>query len=44
MVPGCPALVRYADDMAACCHNQQQAQQVKARLAAWLTPTGLAFN
>jgi RNA-directed DNA polymerase len=44
LVPGCPALVRYADDMVACCHSRQQAQQVKARLAAWLAPRGLAFN
>jgi RNA-directed DNA polymerase len=43
-MPGSPALVRYADDMVACCHSRQQAQQVKARLAAWLAPRGLAFN
>jgi RNA-directed DNA polymerase len=27
-----------------CCHTRQQAEQVKARLAAWLAPRGLAFN
>jgi RNA-directed DNA polymerase len=27
-----------------CCHAQRQAQQVKAELAEWLTPRGLAFN
>ena len=27
-----------------CCHSRQQAEQVKARLAAWLAPRGLAFN
>ena len=27
-----------------CCHSRQQAEQVKARLAAWLRPRGLAFN
>jgi RNA-directed DNA polymerase len=26
------------------CHSQRQAEQVKARLAAWLAPRGLAFN
>jgi hypothetical protein len=26
------------------CHSRQQAEQVKARLAAWLAPRGLAFN
>lgn len=37
-------LVRYADDMVACCHSRQQAEQVKAQLAAWLAPRGLTFN
>ncbi|MCO6009585.1 hypothetical protein NE236_31900 [Actinoallomurus purpureus] len=32
-VAGCPIAVRYADDMIALCHSQEQAQQVKARLA-----------
>ena len=27
-----------------CCHSRQQAEQVKARLAEWLEPKGLAFN
>src|SRR6266699_4404427 len=26
------------------CHSRQQAEQVKARLADWLAPRGLAFN
>lgn len=39
-----PVLVRYADDMVALCHSRQQAEQIKARLAAWLTPRGLSFN
>jgi RNA-directed DNA polymerase len=39
-----PALTRYADDLVVCCHTRQQAEQVKARLAAWLAPRGLAFN
>lgn len=43
-VPGTPILVRYADDMVACCHSRQQAEQVKARLAEWLAPRGLIFN
>ena len=41
---GSPALTRYADDLVACCHSRQQAEQVKAQLAAWLAPRGLAFN
>src|ERR1700694_5352909 len=39
-----PALIRYADDLVALCHSRQQADQIKARLAAWLAPRGLAFN
>jgi RNA-directed DNA polymerase len=41
---GSPVLIRYADDMVALCHSQQQAGHVKARLAQWLAPRGLAFN
>jgi RNA-directed DNA polymerase len=40
----CPVVVRYADDLVALCHSQDQARQVQARLAEWLTPRGLAFN
>jgi RNA-directed DNA polymerase len=39
-----PALVRYADDFVVLCHTRQDATEIKARLAAWLTPRGLAFN
>jgi RNA-directed DNA polymerase len=39
-----PALTRYADDLVVCCHSRQDAEQVKARLAEWLEPRGLAFN
>jgi RNA-directed DNA polymerase len=39
-----PVLIRYADDLIALCHSQEQALQVKARLAKWLAPRGLAFN
>jgi RNA-directed DNA polymerase len=39
-----PVVVRYADDMVACCHSRQQAEQVKAKLAQWLAPRGLVFN
>jgi RNA-directed DNA polymerase len=42
--PGSPVVVRYADDLLALCHTREQAEQVKARLAAWLTPRGLVFN
>ncbi len=43
-VAGSPVAIRYADDMVVLCHSQQQAAQVKARLAEWLAPRGLAFN
>jgi RNA-directed DNA polymerase len=36
--PGSPVVVRYADDLVALCHSREQAEQVKARLADWLTP------
>jgi RNA-directed DNA polymerase len=39
-----PVVIRYADDLVVCCHTRQQAEQVKAQLAAWLAPRGLAFN
>jgi RNA-directed DNA polymerase len=41
---GSPVVIRYADDLVALCHSQQQAQQVKARLVEWLAPRGLVFN
>ncbi len=41
---GTPVLIRYADDFVVHCHTRQEALEVKARLAAWLTPRGLAFN
>jgi RNA-directed DNA polymerase len=42
--PDSPMLIRYADDFVALCRTRDEAIQVKARLAAWLTPRGLAFN
>jgi len=44
VMPGSPVAVRYADDVVVLCHSQQQAEQVKAQLAGWLAPRGLAFN
>jgi RNA-directed DNA polymerase len=44
VAPGSPVLVVYADDFLALCRSRAQAEEVKARLAAWLTPRGLAFN
>jgi RNA-directed DNA polymerase len=41
---GSPVLTRYADDYVAMCYSRQQAEEVKARLAAWLAPRGLSFN
>ena len=43
-VAGTPVLVRYADDYVAMCYSAQQAEEVKAALAAWLAPRGLSFN
>jgi RNA-directed DNA polymerase len=43
-VSGSPVLVGYADDYVAMCDSRQQAEQVKARLAAWLEPRGLRLN
>ena len=37
-------LVRYCDDFVGLLPRQQQAEQVKAPLAGWLAPRGLAFN
>ena len=39
-----PVVVRYADDLLAMCLSREQAEEVKARLAAWLAPRGLVFN
>ena len=39
-----PVLIRYADDLIVLCHSRDEAFQVKARLADWLAPRGLAFN
>jgi RNA-directed DNA polymerase len=41
---GCPVTIRYADDFVTLCHTRQEAHKVKARLAKWLEPRGLAFN
>jgi RNA-directed DNA polymerase len=41
---GSPVLIRYADDFVVHCHTRQETLEVKARLAVWLTPRGLAFN
>jgi RNA-directed DNA polymerase len=39
-----PVLIRYADDFVVHCHTRQDALEIKARLARWLAPRGLAFN
>jgi RNA-directed DNA polymerase len=44
IMPGSPIAIRYADDMVVLCHSQEQAARVKAQLAEWLAPRGLAFN
>lgn len=43
-MPGSPVVIRYADDLVALCRTKEQAEKVKAGLAEWLTPRGLAFN
>lgn len=43
-VKGCPAVIRYADDLLALCYSREQAEQVKIQLADWLAPRGLVFN
>jgi RNA-directed DNA polymerase len=42
--PGTPVVTRYADDLVVLCVSEDQAQQVKQQLAAWLAPKGLTFN
>src|SRR5215470_8558689 len=44
LMPESPVAVRYADDVVVLCGSQRQAEQVKAQLAKWLAPRGLAFN
>jgi RNA-directed DNA polymerase len=44
IMPGSPIAIRYADDMIVLCHSQEQTARVKAQLAGWLAPRGLAFN
>ena len=39
-----PTVIRYADDLVALCHTRQDALEIKAKLAKWLAPRGLAFN
>ncbi len=43
-MPDSVVLVRYADDFVVLCHSREQAHEIKATLAAWLTPRGLAIN
>jgi RNA-directed DNA polymerase len=42
--PDSPVVIRYADDLVACAHSREQAEQTKSRLAEWLAPRGLVFN
>jgi len=41
---GAPVVIRYADDWVALCHSRDEAVQVRARVADWLAPRGLALN
>lgn len=44
LVSGSATLVSYEDGLSVLCGSKEQAHQVKARLAEWLAPRGLAFN
>ncbi|MDH6135989.1 RNA-directed DNA polymerase [Kitasatospora sp. MAA4] len=39
-----PTLIRYADDFVVLCATEEEAWQLKDRLADWLAPRGLTFN
>ena len=39
-----PVLIRYADDFVVLSRTREQVEQIKAELAEWLAPRGLAFN
>jgi RNA-directed DNA polymerase len=43
-VSNSPVLVRFADDFVVMCISREQAEQVQARLVAWLAARGLGFN
>jgi len=40
VIKGAPVLIRYADDLVALCHSEQEALAVQQRLAVWLRPAG----
>jgi RNA-directed DNA polymerase len=44
VLAGSPILVRYADDLVVFAHSREEAEQVKERLASWLSLRGLKFN
>lgn len=44
VLAGSPIVVRYADDLVAFAHSRDEAEQIKKRLASWLSPRGLKFN
>jgi RNA-directed DNA polymerase len=44
VVPGCPVLIRYADDLVALTDSRGQALEVKQRLTPWLASRGVAFS
>ncbi|MDO4899037.1 group II intron reverse transcriptase/maturase [Actinomyces sp.] len=44
IVPGTPAVVRYADDFVVMCHTREEALAVKERLTPWLATRGLSIN
>ena len=39
-----PVLIRYADDFVVLARTRDEIEQIKAQLAEWLAPRGLAFN
>jgi RNA-directed DNA polymerase len=39
-----PAVTRYADDFAICCHSRKEAENIRGGLAEWLAMRGMSLN
>ncbi|MFI2262703.1 group II intron reverse transcriptase/maturase [Streptomyces tubercidicus] len=42
--PSTPVLIRYADDFVVLTYSEEEAEEVRRKLADWLQPRGLRFN